>query len=550
MIPTEPPAAAPLAPLDRRTLLKGGLLGTGLLAAPLAAQSGERGFTHGVASGEPSSGSVLLWSRYQAEQPTTIRWEVKDSAGGIVAGGEVEARPERDWCIKSVATGLEPGTWYSYRFIDGAGNASPEGRTRTLPEGPTDRFRMAVFSCSNIGFGWFNAYRHAAEADGFDLVVHTGDYLYEYAPGNYPSAEQTLAGRVINPASEIVTLADYRARHAIYRRDPDLQRLTQLYPMIMGWDDHESTNDSWSGGAENHQPETEGVWLERKVAAMQAYREWLPVSEANYASYEIGDLATMFRLETRLVARSKQFSIADILAGKSDPEAAMQALNAFRQGDYLDPSRTLMGAQQEAWLAAGLKASRAAGKPWQVLAQQVLMGSSRAPQALGEAIGDKLPDFVRQRLASALLASSAGIPSNMDAWDGYPAARERLFQAALEADANLVVLAGDTHNAWAFELDHGGERVGVEFGGQSVSSPGLESYLGPIPPERLARGLVEENPQLKWVDTAQRGYMAIELTPAAASSEYRFLGSIRERSTRLAGTRRIVSAAGTRQLQL
>lgn len=550
MFPTEPPAAAPLLPLDRRSLLRGGLLGTGLLAMPLSAQSGERGFTHGVASGEPTASSVLLWSRYQAEQPTMVRWEVKGSAGRTVAGGEVEARPERDWCIKPVATGLEPGTWYSYRFIDGAGNASPEGRTRTLPEGAVERFRMAVFSCSNIGFGWFNAYRHAAEADEFDLVVHTGDYLYEYQAGNYPSAEQTVAGRVLNPASEIVTLADYRARHAIYRRDPDLQRLTQLYPIIMVWDDHETANDSYADGAQNHQPDSEGVWSVRKRVAMQAYREWLPVSDKDWAEYEIGDLATIFRLETRLTARAKPFSVAEILAGKSDPETVMQALSSFRQGDYLDPSRSMLGAQQEGWLAEGLKRSRAQGKQWQVLAQQVLMGSSRAPAILEAAISDKLPEFVRQRLQTAMLASKAGIPSNLDAWDGYPAARERLFQASLEADANLVVLAGDTHNAWAFELDHGGARVGVEFGGQSVSSPGLETYLGAIPADRLAGGLVEDNPQLKWVDTARRGYMAVELTPAAASSEYRFLDSIRQRSTRLAATKRVTSAAGSRKLEV
>jgi alkaline phosphatase D len=550
MIPTEPPAAAALLPLDRRSLLRGGLLGTGLLAVPLAAQSGGRGFTHGVASGEPTASSVLLWSRYQADQPTMLRWEVKDSAGRTVAGGEVEARPERDWCIKPAATGLEPGTWYSYRFIDDAGNASPEGRTRTLPEGAVERFRMAVFSCSNIGFGWFNAYRHAAEADEFDLVVHTGDYLYEYQAGSYPSAEQTVAGRVLNPANEIVTLADYRARHAIYRRDPDLQRLTQLYPMIMVWDDHETANDSYADGAQNHQPDSEGDWALRKRVAMQAYREWLPVSDKDWAEYEIGNLATIFRLETRLTARAKPFSVAEILAGKSDPETVMQALSSFRQGDYLDPSRSMLGAQQEGWLAEGLKRSRTQGKQWQVLAQQVLMGSSRAPAIIEAAISDKLPELVRQRLQTAMLASKAGIPSNLDAWDGYPAARDRLFQASLEADANLVVLAGDTHNAWAFELEHGGAKVGVEFGGHSVSSPGLETYLGAIPADRLAQGMVGDNPQLKWVDTSQRGYMAVELTPTSASSEYRFLGTVRQRSTALAGTRRITSAAGSRKLDI
>lgn len=555
MFPTESPSANRIAQIDRRTLLRGagvGMgLGAGLTAVPLAAHMGERGFHWGVASGEPSPSGVLLWSRYVASQPVSVRWEVTDPASGrVVAGGEVEASPERDWCLKAGADRLEPGTTYTYRFIDGAGNSSPEGRTRTLPEGAVDRFKMAVFSCSNMGFGWFNAYRHAAEADEFDLVLHTGDYSYEYQPGNYPSKEQSVIGRVLNPDHEIVTLADYRQRHAIYRLDPDLQRLTQLYPMIMVWDDHESANDSYAQGAENHQPASEGEWSARKKAAIRAYREWLPVSDEDWASYEIGDLASIFRLETRLTARSKQFSVADILKGKDQPEEAFAALEAFRSGEYLDPARAMIGGTQEAWLAEGLRRSRMAGKKWQVLAQQVLMGTSRAPSIIEDAISEKLPDFVKRRLVAAMMASKAGLPSNMDAWDGYPIARERLLQASLEADANLVVLAGDTHNAWAFELDHGGARVGVEFGGHSVSSPGLEAYLGGIPADRLAKGMVDENPQLKWMDSARRGYMAVELTPARATSEYRFMDTVRQRSTRLSGTKLVSSAAGSRTLDI
>lgn len=551
MIPTEPEARVDLARIDRRNLLKGGVLGLGLVAAPLSAQRGELGFTHGVASGEPSADGVLLWSRFVAAQPVAVRWEVTDPASGrIVAGGEVEASPERDWCLKARAEELAPGTWYSYRFIGPDGSTSPEGRTRTLPQGAVERFRMAVFSCSNMGFGWFNAYRHAAEADEFDLAVHTGDYFYEYQPGNYPSKDQSVLGRVLNPDHETVTLADYRKRHASYRLDADLQRLTQLYPMIMVWDDHESANDSYAGGAENHQPDTEGDWSLRKTAAMRAYREWLPVSDEDWGSYEIGDLASIFRLETRLTARAKQFSVADILSGKDRPEEAFAALEAFRTGDYLDPSRAMLGTAQEAWLSAGLRRSRLAGKPWQILAQQVLMGTTRAPSIIEEALSDRMPDFAKRRLMSAMLASKAGLPSNMDAWDGYPAARERLFQAALEADANLVVLAGDTHNAWAFELHHGGAKIGVEFGGQSVSSPGLEAYLGGIPADRLAKGMVEENPQLKWMDSARRGYMAVELTPARATSEYRFMDTVRQRSTTLSGTKRVSSAAGSRTLDV
>ena len=552
MIATEPPAAAALAPLDRRTLLKGGALGAGLVGMPLAAQDGGRGFTHGVASGEPGATGALFWTRHVAAQDSELTLEISDTLDFARkrGGGTGTASAANDWCCKIRSEGLEPGRWYYYRFVAPDGAMSDIGRTKTLPEGPTTRFRMAVFSCANIGFGWFNAYAAAAEANDVDCTLHLGDYFYEYGPGTYPASGEALQVRPLFPAKEIVSLAEYRQRYALYRRDPDLRRLHQMYPMISGWDDHESANDSWAGGAQNHQPETEGAWSVRKAAAIKAYREWMPVSDEPWAAYEIGDLATLFRLETRLTARSKPFDIGEVLKGTASAEAATQALLAFRNGDYRDPERTVLGIQQEAWLADGLKRSKAAGKTWQILSQQVLMGSSRTPRSLASAVTDAFPEFARQRLLAAILASAAGIPFNMDAWDGYPAARERLYKASLDAGADLLVLAGDTHNAWAFELDHDGEKVGVEFGGQSVTSPGAESYLSGIDPQLFARSIVDENPQLKWADTSQRGYLAVELTPQAAIADYRFLSSIRQQSVALAGRQRITTQAGSRTLDI
>ncbi|WP_128891329.1 alkaline phosphatase [Erythrobacter sp. HKB08] len=549
---TEPPARSHSGPMiDRRSLFRGAALGAGLLASPAAlAASARPGFSSGVASGEPSATSVMLWTRYKAEQDVSLEWEMAADTEfrTIVAGGDVEARAEHDFCVKPVATGLEPGRTYFYRFTAPDGSQSCMGRTMTLPVGDVARYRLGVFSCSNIGFGWFNAYAHAAEANEFDLLLHLGDYFYEYPGGTYPSAEERVAGRDAWPDAETITLADYRLRHASYRADQDLQRLTQLYPMILGWDDHESANDSWEGGAENHQPENEGDWSARKRAAKRAYREWLPVSDDDWASYEIGDLATLFRLETRLTARSEQFNIAKILAGKTDQEAMVAALAAFRDDAYRDPSRTVMGMTQEAWLADGLKASRASGKQWQVLVQQVVMGKLASASSLLDGLAGSAPDYVRRRLIASSLASKAGLPANMDAWDGYPAARERVMGSALEADANLVVLAGDTHNAWAFDLAQDGERVGVEFAVQGVTSPGLESYLGSVAPADLRRALVERNEELRWADTSQRGYMAVELTPQEASCEWRFVGNVRQRGSSLAGTHRMTSAAGSRRL--
>ena len=552
MFATEPPAAAPLSALDRRSLLKTGILGLGVAGAPLAAQSGGQGFSHGVASGEPAAERVLLWTRFVGAQDTALEFEVSETLdfSRVAAGGSVAARAENDWCCKAWAEGLEPGRWYYYRFTAPDGSHSDVGRTKTLPVGATDKFRMAVFSCSNLGFGWFNAYAHAAADGDFDCALHLGDYFYEYGPGTYPSNEEAQSGRVLFPAHEIVSLADYRMRYATYRRDPDLRRLHQLFPMIAGWDDHESTNDSWEGGAQNHQSETEGEWSVRKAAAARAYREWMPVSDEPWAAYEVGDLATLYRLETRLTARAEQFSYGDILSGQTTPEEAMAALVAFREGDYRDGSRELLGMKQQAWLTEGLKRSASAGKPWQVLVQQVLMGNLVTAPRLTEGLPADLPAYIRQRILAGAMAGRAELPLNMDAWDGYPAARERVFRAALDANANLISLAGDTHNAWAFDLDHAGEKVGVEFGVQGVTSPGLESYASYLPVDVLERETVAHNRQLKWMDGSRRGYMAVELTPASASSEFRFVSSVREKGAGVNDTHRVSTQVGSRALDM
>ncbi|MBU7579077.1 MAG: alkaline phosphatase D family protein [Porphyrobacter sp.] len=547
---TEPAAPPAATTLTRRSLFSLAGAGAAIAAAPAAAQGFGRGFTHGVASGEPAATSVLLWTRYVSGADAALTWQVSETESFTrpVAEGSVTASPLRDGCAKGIATGLLPDRWYFYRFLAPDGTASPTGRTRTLPQGPSAQFRMAVFSCSNFGFGWFNAYGHAAEANDVDLAVHLGDYIYEYGAGTYPSAAQTNPDRVIAPPSEIVALADYRLRYATYRADPDLQRLHQVLPMIAVWDDHESANDSWRDGAENHQSDSEGEWAVRKAAAKQAYREWMPVSDDPYAAYQVGDLATLLRIDTRLEGRDQQFRLEKVMEGAKDPQALMAALTAFRDGAWADDARQLLGAAQEDWLAGQLAASVRAGTHWQVLVQQVLMGNLRTPKDLMRAAGNGLPDFVRTRLESSSAASGAGLPSNMDAWDGYPAARKRVFKAALEADANLVVLAGDTHNAWAFDLAHEGTSVGVEFGGHSVSSSGFESYLTFIKPDALASALVAENPQLKWAETSQRGYMAVELTPARVTSEYRFMAGVKQRSTQLAGTKRIGTEKGSARL--
>ncbi|HEX8262790.1 MAG TPA: alkaline phosphatase D family protein [Allosphingosinicella sp.] len=529
--------------LHRRLLLKAGTLGLGALAVPGVAQiAASRGFGHGVASGEPRARSVMLWTRHVPGG--RLHWQVSRSAdfARIAAEGDVVAEAEHDFCVKPVATGLQPGSWYHYRFRDARGAVSPVGRTRTLPEGRTRRFALGVFSCANLGFGWFNAYAHAAGRRDLDLLVHLGDYFYEYERGKYPSARESLAGRELDPATEAVALADYRLRHAAYRSDPDLQRLHASAPMVMMWDDHETANDSWSGGAENHDPAKEGPWAARKAAAQRAYREWLPVSDNSWESYEIGDLATLFRPETRLTARSRPLVYGEAVRRGEDYKVSLMR---FRDGPWRDPDRTMLGSEQEAWLAGAFRRSTSQGTRWQLLAQQTVMGSWALPVEARAWMRSDAPEAVRRITTIGAAASEIGLPLNLDAWDGYPAARERLLRSALDSNSNLIVLSGDSHNGWAFDLDLAGTPAGAEFAGASVTSPGLEAYAPGVAPAEVERAVRARNPALKWVELRRRGYLALTLTPDRATGEWLSLETVRTRSTRLAGRNRMSVTRGS-----
>jgi len=527
------------------------VLGAGSLAAPGRAAALARGFTHGVASGDPRRDGVLLWTRYVPTRgdAAPLRYEVAQDAGfgRVVARGEVLADAESDFCAKPAVAGLEPGRWYYYRFAAPDGTRSAIGRTRTLPDGPTGGFRIAAFSCANKPFGWFNAYAHAARRNDIDLVVHLGDYIYEYPRGDYPSERQALPGRIIDPATETVRLEEYRARYASYRLDADLQRLHQLFPSVNIWDDHETTNDAWKGGAQNHQPETEGDWDARMVAAKRAFREWLPMGDEDYAAYDVGDLLTLVRLDTRIEGRDKQIELAAALEGAADARAALTRL---RDGPLADPSRSMLGRNQEAWLGERLRTSTRAGTRWQLLAQQVLVGRLvTSTEARPEWLGADAPDYSRRRFNAGLAAARADIPFNLDSWGGYPPARARLLSDAQRAGANLVVITGDSHNAWAFDLANDGRPAGVEFGVQSVTSPGFENSLRGVSPERVARSLVEANPELKWANTQRRGYMTLSFARDEMRCDWHLLDTVRERS--LGATAQSARVArGTNRLSL
>lgn len=532
--------------MDRRQLIALGTAGLAALSLPgAAAAMMAQGFTHGVASGEPGANSVLLWTRYAAASDTTLTAELSETADfvKVVGGGSVSAMGERDHTAKLVVSGLEPGRWYYYRFVAPDGTRSLTGRTRTLPAGPTSAFTLALFSCSNLPFGWFNAYAHAAARQDIDLVVHSGDYLYEYPIGDYPSLKQAVPGRDIQPVHEMVALADYRLRYAAYRSDPDLARLHALFPMIAQWDDHEMTNDAWKGGAENHNA-GEGEWADRVIAAERAYREWMPVADTRWRDYQVGDLATIFLPETRVTARDRQFEIDEIIAGGGDAAAK---LKQFAETAYRDPARQMLGAEQENWLFGGFAASTKAGTRWQVCAQQVIMGTIFTPPETRDWFGGAQPDYIRRRVDAGQLAAKAGLPLNLDAWDGYPAARSRLLAAAQRADADLVTLTGDTHNAWALDLAEDGRPAGIEIAGQSVTSPGYESYIKGVTDEARVAALRRSSPQLKWANTQDRGYVTMQLTRDRVTANWHNVETIRTRTPGLKATHSMTAARGRRK---
>lgn len=535
--------------VSRRSLLATGTLGLGALAIPgmSVAQtiSVARGFTHAVASGEPGPDSMLLWTRYVPAAGDSARLvmevsETPDFARVVATGAQITGA-WRDWTAKITVSGLRPGTHYHYRFVAADGTRSAVGRTKTLPDDRARSFRAAIFSCSNIGFGYFTAYAHAVARDDIDLAIHLGDYFYEYAPGDYPPAAAQVAGRVPQPLTETIHLADYRLRYASYRADPDLQALHAKVPWIVQWDDHETANDTWEGGAQNHDPATEGDWNARRMAAMQAYREWMPVSDEPWKAYDIGTLATLWRTETRDLARSRPVEIADLLRSP-DPAAAMKA---FHDGAWQDAAATMMGSQQEAWLYRDLARSVRQGQRWQVVGFGTIMGNVATP-AIAESWLGSANERARGYIRAGIAAAKAGLPSNLDSWGGYPAARARFLRASQAADANLVVICGDSHNAWAFDLAQDG-AAGVEFAGHAVSSPGYESAFTQDP-LAVARALVDANPELKWCDMSRRGYMALTITPDRVRNEWLFVDTIRERRANASVGRVAEVARGRRRM--
>jgi alkaline phosphatase D len=500
-------------------------LGTGLAGCGGGDKQAGQAFGYGVASGDPLTDRVILWTRVNlVSGPADVQWDVASdpSFANIVRSGTAVTDASRDYTVKVDAAGLQPGTTYFYRFRRG-GDTSVTGRTRTLPTGQPQRVRLAVFSCAAFSLGHFHVYADAAARGDFDAAVMLGDYIYETGLTNAEQAAAALFGREADPQGELHTLTDYRQRYARYHVDSDLRAVRSTMPIIAVWDDHELINDIWRDGAGGHDPATEGSFTARRAAAAQAFHEWLPTRDGTdplkiYRSFDFGNLASLHMLDARVIGRDAPISRDAYLAGAAS-----------------DPNRQMLGAEQEAWLAARLQASSAT---WQVLGQQVLMGRMQIPLTVYDNFSEAsmneflqaqdTPEAARTDSQRALLAQPR-IGYYLGNWDAFAAAREKVLAAARALDKNLVVLSGDSHNAWASDLkDASGNSVGVEFGVPSVTSTGLEIDHHNVDATFLANAFVRMIPDLKYAETSHRGYLILTLTPAAATADWVFVNTVFE----------------------
>lgn len=609
--------------INRRQLMLGlgaGSVGVLALRGYDAQAQANVHFTHGIASGDPLQDRVIIWTRVipgnGQHQDINCEWQVAKhpSFQQLVAQGRSSTNKQRDYTVKVDANGLAPGESYYYRFI-AEGVTSPIGQTKTLPDHNAEHFTLAVASCSNFPQGYFNAFRHMAEAE-LDLVLHLGDYIYEYKEGDYanPVALEKL-GRHVKPEHEITGLEDYRMRYGLYRSDQDLQAVHARHPFICVWDDHELSNNTWKDGAQNHSPD-EGDFHQRMAAARQAYHEWLPIRTSKeghqtpiFRHFQIGNLADLIMLDTRLHGRDRGYDyrkdvpltkgvfdiskpeqptfvqlakpnsqasvnqehlllpfdhssgkaemVTDYFKIKSlDPKALpkhwhyLPDFAGFKKHILQDPNRTILGQDQEQWLKQQLIHSKQRNAPWQILGQQVVMGTIGMPAFTPEQIQlpegtTKVPDFIKFMRDS----QPYQLPMNLDAWDGYPAARSRLYQDLLSHANNPLILAGDTHNSWAFNLrDDSHTPVGVEIATPGISSPGMESYL-PTSAAVAKAALKKVSPELVDMDASQRGWTEIQLSQKEMSSRWHFVSTVLDKSFTVNQSSILTAKAGERKLR-
>ncbi|WP_199450016.1 alkaline phosphatase D family protein [Vibrio harveyi] len=509
-------------------------------------------FEYGVASGDPTQTQVIIWTRVTtAASYVDVTWQVSRSEdfSTVEQSGTFTTDTSRDFTVKVDVQNLNPSTQYYYRFMVGE-TTSIVGMTQTLPEGSVDKASMAVVSCANYPAGYFNVYKEILkqhQTESFDVVLHLGDYIYEYGAGGYASEGAARLGREPSKGTECITLDDYRKRYAQYRQDQDLQALHAALPMIAVWDDHELANDAWKNGAENHQ-DNEGSFVDRRAAAAAAWTEWLPARENTfsnmliYRQFSFGDLINLMMLDTRLVGRDQPLDYFSLNAPTMDAIGGLVAQS--RSAD-----RELLGTEQLAWL---MNAFNSQDAKWNVLGQQVLMSRMELPSSVMLAMFQLFNATDEQKMDALLAVNSAisnylanpssdtiKLPYNLDAWDGYYVERERVYEIAKASEGHFVCLAGDTHNAWTSELkDVSNNPVGVEFATSSVSSPGLEEYLAldPVAIAQMEYTLPHLVSELQWTDIKQRGFMRVTFTPEKAQSTWYMLSSVKDKNYQVTTT--------------
>ncbi len=475
--------------------------GEGRTQGPRLAHKANAPFLHGVASGDPLQDRVIIWTRLTTENVSEaeVSWIMTSDADlmNVVQSGTFTTNADRDWTVKVDVDGLAAGTTYYYRFSYDNNN-SYTGRTRTAAA-TDDHVRFGVVSCSNYQAGYFNVYRNLSLRADLDAIIHLGDYIYEYEEGGY--GWDTLLMRGHDPDHEILTLMDYRTRYGFYKLDPDLQAAHQQHAFVMIWDDHESANDAWVDGAQNHDPDTEGSWEDRKAVAKQAYFEWNPIrdyaDQKIYRTLDYGSLANLILLDTRLEGRDEQ------VTSSSDPE-------------YSNPDRTLLGAEQLQWFKDELTTNTST---WSIVANQVIFAAID--------IG-------------TLISIEGAETAFLDVWDGYPAERDSLIAFVRDNNLdNVVILTGDFHTALAYDIptdikdtvaynpETGMGSHFVEMAVPSVTSANFDENLGTL--WNLVNDLFPTfNAHLKYMNLIDHGYCVLDVKSNAATADYFFTEDIKK----------------------
>lgn len=553
-------------------------------------------FLHGVAAGDPLHDAIVLWTRStprsKSQQNIRVTWQVWASPQnpsekstpnlGVspVAKGELLTDAMRDFTAKVDVTGLEPRVEYNYQFRCGA-TTSPIGSFHLPP--PSDQklesLTYAIFSCASWEWGRYTAYGAAAKLP-LDFWVHVGDFIYEYGETCPQCPPKVRTG--LDPPHEIVSLEDYRRRHAQYRTDADLQALTAAAPLIAIWDDHEIANNAWASGAENHQRD-EGDYQNRKAAGMRAYHEWMPTrrnllqsfgssvmpeksESVIWRHFSFGNLASMILLDTRHLAKTKlttkstfEKKLFDILESSGNPapetwpgsdvELQMKALRKEVDSQRMAEDKKVIGTQQLEWLRQQVHGISKRKVPWMLVAQSLIMQDIGPPdyleaiefarrwnsselvqkwEAAITALGAEMPTCnkmhictSKQRILADLALGHYGINLNFDSWDGYQTELQTMLAALrVPPPTSAIVYGGDSHNAWAGMLwDKDRNAVAAEFDGMSVSSRGRESW-SPYPTDLENAAWRASSPALLWANTDKRGFMLVHLNQTVQHIEY------------------------------